>query len=281
MMFQALIDGALHYLKWFPNGSLSPASLHSISLLKLIARLNIRQLGSGADAIYFESPAEERLFIELLVQERNNIWFREENQLWTTTMKILQRYLDHGPQGHWPTMRSIRNKAGITHQWYTVQIMQIEGPELALKLLGNEGADLSTNVLEFLFAAGVQRNFQWIDEILSVASAENIHLHLDDIVKSFYRADLVVACKVHMRAFWDPELRILLTDYANLLGPELRSQYANLSLVERCMAMYTFWCPGISSRIPESQCSLCSRYPYHAAAEFQDGDEIPAIVPVS
>ena len=84
-----------------------------------------------------------------------------------------------------------------------------------------------------------------------------------------------------MRAFWDLELRILLTDYANLLGPELRSQYANLSLVERCMAMYTFWCPGISSRITESQCSLCNRYPYHAAAEFQDGDEIPTIVPVS
>jgi hypothetical protein len=82
-----------------------------------------------------------------------------------------------------------------------------------------------------------------------------------------------------MRAFWDPELRILLTDYVNFLGLELRSQYANLSLVERHMDMYTFWCPGISSKIPESQCSLCSRYSYHAAAEFQDGDEIPTIVP--
>jgi hypothetical protein len=95
--------------------------------------------------------------------------------------------------------------------------MQIEGPESALELLGNEGADLSTNILEFLFAAGVQRNFQWIDEILSVASAENIQLHLDDIVKSFYRADLVLACKFHMRAFWDSELQILLADYANFL----------------------------------------------------------------
>jgi hypothetical protein len=154
----------------------------------------------------------------------------------------------------------------------------MEGPASAIRLLGNEGANLSTNVLEFLFAAGVQRNFQLIGEILSAVSVENIQLHPDDIVKSFYRANLAVACRVHKRGFWDPGLRILVADYAPLLGTKLQNQYADLSLLESCMTMYTFWFPGVSSKLHESQCSLCSRYPYHAAAEFQGGDEIPTIV---
>ena len=241
-------------------------------------------MGSGADTTYFSSPAEERSCIKLFAQEREYIQFGTETGLWITTMKILRQYLDHGPRSHWPDLRSIRNRAGITHQWYAVQMMQTEGPQAAIGLLRTEGAGLTSSLLEFVFAAGVQKNFGLINEILNVASEEIVELHSDDIVTTFYWADLVVACTLHKRAFWDPELRVLVIDHAKFLDRELRNQYADLSSLQKCLDMYSYWiAPGapkmIGDETPESQCSLCSRYPYHSAAEFHDGDEVPMILP--
>ncbi|KAL5318979.1 hypothetical protein ACEPPN_014047 [Leptodophora sp. 'Broadleaf-Isolate-01'] len=243
-------------------------------------------MGSVADTTPFSSLAEERSCIELFAQERKYIQFGAETRFWITTMKILQQYLDHGPRSHWPNLRSIRNRASITHQWYAVQMMQMEGPQAAIGLLRSEGADLPSSLLEFVFAAGVQKNFGLIDEIFSVASAETIELHPDDIVKTFYWADLAVACKLHKRAFWDPRLRVLVINHVKFLDRELRNQYANLSSLQRCLDMYAHWitpgAPNIArDKIPESQCSLCSRYPYHSTAEFHDGDGTPAILPQS
>jgi hypothetical protein len=199
-------------------------------------------------------------------------------------MKILQQYLDHGPRSHWPDLRTIRNRAGITHQWYTVQIMQIEGPQAAIELLCNEGAELSGILLEYFFAAGVQKNFGLVDEIFNVASTGSIKLHSDDIITVLYWAGLVVACKLHKRAFWDPGLRVLVINHAKLLDPKLRNQYANFSSLKRCLDMYAHWInPGspklAQHKSPESECPLCGRYPYYSVAEFRDGDEILMILP--
>ena len=134
---------------------------------------------------------------------------------------------------------------------------------------------------EFLFAASVQKNFNLIDEILSVASAEGLELDPDDIVARFNCADLVVTCQFHKRAFWDPGLRVLFVHDARFLDQEFRNQYADLSAIQRSMEWPVFLSiPGnMGRRIPESQCYLCSRYPCHPAAEFQDGDELPVILP--
>ena len=241
-------------------------------------------MGPRADTTPFSSLAEERSYIELFAQERKFIQLSVETRFWITTMKILQLYLNHGPRSHWPDMRSVRNRAGITHQWYTVQIMQIEGPQVAVELLGSEGTDLPTTLLEFVFAAGVQKNFGLIDDIFSVASAETLELHPDYIITSLCWAGLVVACKLHNRAFWDPGLRVLFVKHAKVLDRELRNQYANLPSLQRCLDMYAHWkAPGaaknVQARILESQCSLCSRYPYHSAMECIDENEIPSILP--